>query len=468
MIAIAGLAAIVIIGGLIVRAGYPTANGILIASLAYPVGAGVITLCMFLLNLAGFEWGNLLFLLTGAALLGGVVLVYLWQRSHRLAKTITDTAPKHHTAIDHWALAVMLILLSTTFLVAIYWPVSYWDDVGLYDLRGRMWAESGTVNIPTMQQNDYLRAFPPMISLLHSWWYVHGGTNPHVLHFLFFMSFGLYCYALISPQRGYTFGILATLFIVTIPEFMRHAMIAYTNLSSALFMVAGIYPLTQRRVGWREATFFGFLLGLAGWTRYVTEPMIGLALAFIFVGTLLLHRRIRWDTVIAGSLFLCIDALWIVYQLTILGGLSDRYSRELVSFADLFDGRILALAGLWLQMTWAPNLFGGALLVFVLALLWDRASSERALLLVILAFWIAWMITFLIVDQGDVAAFVLATGFRVWMPGALLMMLWVARSKAGARFAQILDKLTGQQMPRHTEPLLTEQRQTPLQEEMGR
>lgn len=439
MISFAGILALCILGGSAVRKVYVDKSPFAVAGLAYPVGAGLVTLAMFAMNLLGLRWNNgILVFISFAILLWGIFKIWRggWRHSLRFELPTWVSSP-----VALWSLGLMVVLSLAALAVASYWPVSDWDDVPLYDFRGKLWAESGFMALPIIKESDYLKSFPPMISLLHSWLYLHGGDNPHVLHFLFWISFAVFSYGAFSRERNRVLGLLATLFLITMPELMRHGMIAYTNLPSLLFFIAAIYPFTQQSISLNNAAFLGFLLGLAGWTRYVTEPMTLASLAAIAIISFQQGRRIRWDTLVAGCMFLAVDVLWPFYQLTTLGGLSARYHNELVSFASLLDGRIVNLAGLWIQLAGAPGLFGSTLVLFFFALIWDRARSERVLLVVILAVWAAWMLTFLVVDQGDVAAFVLATGFRVWMPGAALMIFWAARSQIGKSLSLYLDDM---------------------------
>jgi hypothetical protein len=446
MIALLGILALAILGGIVVRWMYSDGSWLIVVSLAFPVGAGIITLIMFLLNVFGFKWNTaILVSLTGVMLIAGAALCAY--KAGGLVSQVRSIRLGKINPTKWYLFGLIATILAATLIAALYWPVSYWDDVGLYDLRGKIWADTGTINTSLMKTgdySDYLKSASPMVSLLHSWFYQHGGENPHVLHFLFLVSLCVYCYAVFLPERGKAFAALGTLLVLTMPEVLHHGMIAYTNLPALIFFVAGIYPLTQRKVSARTAIFLGFLLGLTGWTRYLSEPPVLASLTAVFVVAFLQSRIVRWDVVWAGGVFLAIDAIWIVYQVLVLGGLSASYANGLVPIAALLDGRIFALVGFWIQTAGAPGLFGGTLVLFLFALLWDRAQSERPLLVVILAVWLAWMLTFLVVDQGNLAAFVLASGFRVWMPGAVLIVVWVARSRFGKIAAQQLERMTNQ------------------------
>lgn len=303
-------------------------------ALAFGLGYGLLTLAMFLLNVAGFQFSPL----NTTLLLSGILipsLFYLKLKRWPGLTSLRKTSPvprKSGIPIPLSTFEIAMILLLGFFvlshvIIAAYWPVLSWDSLSTFDLRARIFAE--TQSIPEaadrIRDNLFLPgyiggvfAYPPMTSLVHSWLYLSGWENPKVFYSLLLISLATIFY---SSLRDYTpryHSLLFTLILVTVPFFYEQAGDALTNFPFAFYFSVGTFYLYRWMLDQKRGflVLSGLLLGLSSWVR--RESLI-FFLGYLVVLTIysISRRRFRAPLLFAVP-YLAIEFLWGTYTLNVL------------------------------------------------------------------------------------------------------------------------------------------------------
>src|SRR3972149_3597603 len=157
-----------------------------------------------------------------------------------------------------------LILISTTLLfvfiiiIAVYWPITDWDALALYDLRGRLLSQGYLFN--DLAKLD--RFYP-----------------------LTFILLGLFFYSTIKKRSG-NYAIFYTYLFIFTPNILRQAIISYTNLIYIFYYFLSTVILSEilanksNRSQLRAMFISGILLGGSIWSRSV-EPFYLVNILFL-------------------------------------------------------------------------------------------------------------------------------------------------------------------------------------------
>jgi hypothetical protein len=190
--------------------------------------------------------------------------------------------------IDRWWIAILGVVL-LSFLINLYWPVSTWDSLTLYDFRAKLFANGGLMrdlvkyfNYNPGQSGYYFGNYPVLISLIMSIYYLIG-TSPMtffsglLLSMLLFFRSKTY----VKNSGFYTF-LLASNYMI-----LSHSTIAYSNLgySAALFM-ALVYSLEKNGEKMLSSTIImGLLIVISSWFRMI-EPFYVIIFAIAFLNSI--------------------------------------------------------------------------------------------------------------------------------------------------------------------------------------
>src|SRR3972149_1076288 len=190
-----------------------------------------------------------------------------------------------------------LILISTTLLfvfiiiIAVYWPITDWDALALYDLRGRLLSQGYLFNdlakLDRFDPNNpgYYFSYPLLTSIFHAQIYLLGGRSPQVLYPLTFILLGLFFYSTIKKRSG-NYAIFYTYLFIFTPNILRQAIISYTNLIYIFYYFLSTVILSEilanksNRSQLRAMFISGILLGGSIWSRSV-EPFYLVNILFL-------------------------------------------------------------------------------------------------------------------------------------------------------------------------------------------
>ena len=117
--------------------------------------------------------------------------------------------------VEKVMLAVLAFIIVSSFLNTLYWPVSLWDSLVLYDFRAHIFAASGFMKEAFI--DSYYINYPLLTSLGHTIVYLTGGESPQILHSLFYISLGAGFYGSLREFVSRKIALLSTLILNDCP-----------------------------------------------------------------------------------------------------------------------------------------------------------------------------------------------------------------------------------------------------------
>lgn len=219
-------------------------------------------------------------------------------------------------------LLIYLILLGFVITaVTLFWPISEWDALTLYDFRGRIYADGLTFkDVQKLDSLDtfnagYYFSYPPSTSLLHASYYLLGSNQPQILYPIIYFSLGLFFYLYLSKRTSPGVSFLLTITLMSINIFVNHALVPYSNLAFTYFYFVSTILLVEY-ISMEQDTNSLFLSGLflagSSWMRSV-EPfyIINLLAIFLF---LILKKKNLVNLIIFAAPVLAIRKVWSLTQ----------------------------------------------------------------------------------------------------------------------------------------------------------
>lgn len=264
-------------------------------SVSYLLGIGLLTFFVFLVNYIF----NLNFSLTNTfTILGSMCLVLAIVSFKGILRFIKNIKFKKIKIILNkktvfWG--IILILFFYTLIINLYWPISDWDSLALYDFRAKVFM-TDTNLIHAALTNDYFIQYPLLTSLAHLFVYQIGLPNPKFIYSLFYLSFVVIFYYSTRKNTSENKAMFFTILFALVPEFFTHSMMAYTNLPYIAFFCSGIFYLYEWIKNKNVSTLLlsGFLVGLSCWVR-ITEPFWWVPLFVVILVTL---KNKRWKEIL--------------------------------------------------------------------------------------------------------------------------------------------------------------------------
>lgn len=164
------------------------------------------------------------------------------------------------------------LLLIISFINNLYWPLSDWDSIALYDFRAKVLFFDGDLGKATSEWTYFL-GYPLLTTLAHLWMYFLGFSNPTFIYTFYYFGLALVTYGVLKRLVKEKFAILGFLFIITQPILFGHSMVAYTNLPYTYYYCLSLFYLflgvTKGNI--RLIVLSSILVGLSTWTRS-SEP----------------------------------------------------------------------------------------------------------------------------------------------------------------------------------------------------
>lgn len=259
--------------------------------LGFLMNLGIFTFMWFLLNLAGVPFNRLsaLILISLLFLIYNMLNILKHKKLSLKYINLKLFNFTRFTFVERFMIISLIILILSSLLNNLYWPVKDWDSLALYDFRAIVFTKTGFVSagIPL----GYFFQYPLFTSLLHTLVYVDGLMNPMFLYTLLYAAFLVCFYFSLRKFVSRPGSLFWTLVTATIPLIFEHSTIAYTNLPYTIFIVLAMiyfYRYTiNRNIG--LIIISSILLSICSWVRY-TEPF-WMGLVFISVIYTLIKRK---------------------------------------------------------------------------------------------------------------------------------------------------------------------------------
>jgi 4-amino-4-deoxy-L-arabinose transferase-like glycosyltransferase len=239
----------------------------------------MVTFGWFLLNLIHVPFSAMSFVASAAviAALGHIGLSRVWH-APKVEKTPTRRGWQKYVLIG------LGCLLLVNFVIAMYYPITAWDSIALYDYRGHVFAQSGSMKDIT--GDSYYVSYPLLTSLMHASVYTLGGNNPQGLYSLIFAAFIIIIYGYMSRLTDSRYAAAAAVLLAGSGELFAHGTFAYTNLTYTSFLILSLVVIAaiDRKSEARDYLLAGLLLGLSVWTRSAEPFWLVVCSALLYAG----------------------------------------------------------------------------------------------------------------------------------------------------------------------------------------
>jgi len=178
-----------------------------------------------------------------------------------------------------------MFLFFSSLVHNLYWPVSDWDSLAVYDFRAKSFLLTGYMKDAI--NSGYFTAYPLYTSLSHTFLYLLGFKNP-----VFFYSF-LYVSLIVSLffamhriTHNRIFSLLFALLLSFNPFIYGHSLMSYTNLPYTVMIAVGfayiLFSFLNERLDFGAFTLGAVLVSLSSWVRS-PEPFWLLAFPFVIL-----------------------------------------------------------------------------------------------------------------------------------------------------------------------------------------
>lgn len=283
--------------------------------LSIPLGFGIFTLFIFFYSLTGIRINLLTMSLTLIILLS---ISYLLARNK--LKKLDRKLLLGWTFLQKILLLAILGTIAVSLIHAIYYPVSAWDALTLYDFRAKIILEEGHFTQIANNFSTNFSYYPLLTSLIHVWIYSLGANNPQFVYSLYFLSFLIIFYSLVLRNSTKTIALISTFVLGSTPILYYHSTFAYTNLPYTIYMASGLLYLFLFLANKSIKTLIlsALLVGLSTWSRSAEQFWVTPLL--ILFGYSLFRKNIL-PVIIYSLVFFAVRQPWSLF----LAGLYGRY-----------------------------------------------------------------------------------------------------------------------------------------------
>jgi hypothetical protein len=396
MLVFLGVLGIILFGFLLTLILVPKASFLVRLALGYLFGIGLITLFMFLGYLVGFRFtfeNTVRILIFSNMILAPLAL--LLRKRMKVRKGFKEIGRffKGMDSFEKLIFGAILLFLLSSFILNIYYPVSTWDSLALYDWRAKIFVDTGGMEEGIAR--GFFFGYPFMTSLVHTFVYLFGGENPKFIYSLIFTAFAILFYNALRKFSSRKISLLITLALITIPSIFNHSTIAYTNMPYTAYFVMSVICLYVWMIKHESGylAISAFFAGLSTWVRS-SEPfwMVNLGVLILFC----LWKKKFLSPVFYSLIFFPIQQPWKFFEARMLGQQYSTLGAAQASLSVLKSGFNLGrlveiLVYIWENAILSNILFFGLLSVIILTQA-RRIFKEKNFLYLILIFGYLFLI----------------------------------------------------------------------------
>ena len=261
-------------------------------AVGFLLGSGIFTFVLFLANWKlniPFGLKESLFILLSLNLIAFLINTFFTKK--RKVKNTFDynlnfkEGFENLNSLEKIIIGLILFLFLSSLVHNLYWPVSDWDSLAVYDFRAKSFLLTGYMTDAI--NGGYFTAYPLYTSLFHTFLYLLGFKNP-----VFFYSF-LYVSLIVSLffvmygiTHNRTFSLLFVLLLSSDPSIYGHSLMSYTNLPYTVMLAVGfayiLFSFFNKRLDFGAFVLGVILVALSSWVRS-PEPFWLLAFPFIIL-----------------------------------------------------------------------------------------------------------------------------------------------------------------------------------------
>lgn len=290
--------------------------------LAFPVGVGVMTFVMSLMDFFGVALaGNAL--VTAGLVVSLLLVAGLVPRRNKVFEAF-----RRPIDVNSFNFVWLLLLAFAAwveyanFQKCMFFPTYDRDSLAAFDTMGFVAAQEHTYGQMSIFTDDYMPgihgpgspiAYFPLVQLAYAYVYALGAETSKIIPGLMHLSFLVAFYAALCRVTSRTAAMAATLFVVLTPEMTSFSSLSGTNVMHAVYASLGlIYVLTWMQTEEKPTLWLGsLLLAINVWSRAEGVAFIGVA--FLLVAYKCVRKR-EWKPLIPAVLAFVPVVWWNIYS----------------------------------------------------------------------------------------------------------------------------------------------------------
>lgn len=334
------------------------------AGLAFPVGIGLQTVMMLVVNLLKIK------LVVASIMLGGVLLLFLLllllYRRRDEAVRYYRKAFRFDTSNYNFVWFFFIVLIAyfeyMNFTKCMYFPTFDRDSLAGFDTIGYVMAKEHTFRNLSIFQQSYMPhihdagsyiTYAPMVQLSYAFVYLLGAETSKIIPALMFLSLLVAFYGSMQRAVGSTGAAVATFFVLVTPEMIAFSSLSATNVIHAATASLGvIYVSLWLRHRERKDLYLGsLLLGINVWTRSEGVVFIVAALSVVLADVL---RSRSWKDLLPVAAALLPALLWALFS-----WVSGFYADSIVIARPFWDAEKAGIIWAYMKAYYKDTQFFG-------------------------------------------------------------------------------------------------------------
>jgi len=270
----------------------------LLLGLGFPIGFGIWSILLFVLDCFGLPINNKMLLSFCCILLLLVFSFLIWRKKGELQflnnrldlKNLFLEFEKRPNSINPFYVTLfglVLIIIFTIVSKTLYWPIMNYDSIDGYDLIAKLIGAEGKYNNTVFAPDNPIytvRSFyPPLLVHALSIGYIFNGAHSKLIAVLFLLSTLIILYNLTLKNQSHIVAMVSVFLLCIVPEFMGQSALTASNPLSACYILMALGFFDQYLISKRKGDFYISLLALAFtiWTR--TEAVIFAVPLFLII-----------------------------------------------------------------------------------------------------------------------------------------------------------------------------------------
>lgn len=350
--------------------------------LAFPVGLGVQTLLMLLIDAVGIRLSALSVGIVSLAIIAATgALIALRVRKNPGFQILPELSvqPGQYNLV--WLLFVALIVYFEymNFSKCMYFPVYDKDSIAVFDPLGFMIAREGCFgNLSFYHSSASVHGpgshitYTPMLHLSYAYVYLFGATTSKIIPGLLFLSFLIAFYSITKRIAGRTCAAIATFCTMITPEMIAFSSLSATNVMHMIFASLGIiYIAVWLKRHERHDLYIGsVLLAINLWMR--TEGVVFIGAAFCMVAIDALLRK-QYRTMIPVAAAFLPALIWTAFM-----KLNGLYAESIAITRPFWDGEKAGTIYRYMKLLYTnTTYYGWTFVAFIPAIVLNIIQAVR-------------------------------------------------------------------------------------------
>ncbi len=408
---ISGIIIVVFIGFLVINIISIRYSLIEKIGLSFPIGIGIQTITMLVMNMVGLKLTAIGMLLSGILLIS-ILSIILYQRREKIKAYYKDNPLYLNTSGYNLVWLFLIIVIAyleyMNFSKCMYFPTFDRDSLAGFDTIGYVIAEEHTFRNLSIFQQNYISTinnagsyitYAPMVQLSYGFVYLLGAETSKIIPALMYLSLLIVFYGSVKRVSGRTGAAIATFFMMITPEMIGFSSLSATNLIHAVYASMGIiYIALWFKFRERRDLYLGsVLLGLNIWTRTEGVVFICTALFVVFVDTVI--NKKGWINMLPVILAFSPALLWIIFT-----RIYNFHAESIAILHPYWDAEKAEIIWKYMKLLYTSTLYyGWTFIFFAVSLILNgwylfRKRDNLALLAMIVLSSLLYMIVLYQID----------------------------------------------------------------------